>query len=83
MPRAVVIARLDHQRADFDGEIAACQEAFGAGVLPLYLPADGGQPRPRRADHPAVLRLLQRLPAHGRPSRTRPTSSASTRPATS
>ncbi|GHF67558.1 elongation factor G [Amycolatopsis bartoniae] len=42
MPRAVVIARTDHQRADVTGEIAACQEAFGAGVLPLYLPASGG-----------------------------------------
>jgi elongation factor G len=44
MPRAVVIARLDHQRADFAAELAACQEAFGAGVLPLYLPASGGKP---------------------------------------
>jgi len=43
MPRAVVIARLDHQRADTAAEIAACQEAFGAGVLPLYLPASGGK----------------------------------------
>ncbi|PRX46165.1 translation elongation factor 2 (EF-2/EF-G) [Prauserella shujinwangii] len=43
MPRAVVIARLDHPRADVEGEIAACQEAFGAGVLPLYLPAGGGR----------------------------------------
>ena len=42
MPRAVVIARLDHQRADVPAELAACQEAFGAGVLPLYLPATGG-----------------------------------------
>jgi elongation factor G len=41
MPRAVVIARLDHQRADVAAEMAACQEAFGAGVLPLYLPATG------------------------------------------
>ncbi len=43
MPRAVVIARLDHQRADPAAEMAACQEAFGAGVLPLYLPASGGR----------------------------------------
>lgn len=42
MPRAVVIARLDHQRADADAEIAACQAAFGSGVLPLYLPAGEG-----------------------------------------
>ena len=44
MPRAVVIARLDHHRADAEAEIAACQEAFGAGVLPLYLPAGNGKP---------------------------------------
>ncbi|MFJ8914229.1 elongation factor G-like protein EF-G2 [Amycolatopsis sp. NPDC102389] len=42
MPRAVVVSRLDHHRADPGGEIAACQEAFGAGVLPLYLPARDG-----------------------------------------
>lgn len=38
MPRAVVVNRLDHPRADLDGEIAACRAAFGAGVQPLYLP---------------------------------------------
>jgi elongation factor G len=38
MPRAVVITRLDSPRADFDATLAACQSAFGAGVLPLYLP---------------------------------------------
>ncbi|WP_034270680.1 elongation factor G-like protein EF-G2 [Haloechinothrix halophila] len=38
MPRAVVISRLDHPRADLPGELAACQQAFGAGVLPLYQP---------------------------------------------
>jgi elongation factor G len=43
MPRAVVIARLDHQRADAAAEMAACQQAFGDGVLPLYLPAPGRQ----------------------------------------
>ncbi|HET6503712.1 MAG TPA: elongation factor G-like protein EF-G2, partial [Amycolatopsis sp.] len=44
MPRAVVISRLDHHRADVMAEIAACQDAFGAGVLPLYLPAAGDRP---------------------------------------
>ncbi|HEX8761020.1 MAG TPA: elongation factor G-like protein EF-G2 [Pseudonocardiaceae bacterium] len=38
MPRAVVVSRLDHPRADLDGEIVACRAAFGDGVLPLYLP---------------------------------------------
>ena len=38
MPRALVVSRLDHPRADFHAELAACREAFGANVLPLYLP---------------------------------------------
>jgi elongation factor G len=38
MPRAVVIARCDHVRADIEATTAACQEAFGSGVAPLYLP---------------------------------------------
>src|SRR5690349_20962306 len=38
MPRAVVVARCDHPRADLEATVAACQEAFGAGVAPLYLP---------------------------------------------
>jgi elongation factor G len=44
MPRAVVITRLDHPRADFDEAVAICQRVFGEGVLPLYLPmhADDG-----------------------------------------
>ena len=43
MPRAVVISRLDHPRADFDAAIARCRLAFGDSILPLYLPvrADG------------------------------------------
>jgi elongation factor G len=44
MPRAVVVSRLDHHRADPDAEITACQKAFGAGVLPLYLPGNGSRP---------------------------------------
>jgi elongation factor G len=42
MPRAVVIARLDHPRADVEAEIASCRDAFGAGVQSLYLPVFGG-----------------------------------------
>jgi len=42
MPRAVVISRLDHPRADYEGVLAACQEAFGDSVLPLYLPVRTG-----------------------------------------
>lgn len=38
LPRAVVVTRLDHPRADFDEAVAICQRVFGDGVLPLYLP---------------------------------------------
>ncbi|MGD0602891.1 MAG: elongation factor G-like protein EF-G2 [Streptosporangiaceae bacterium] len=38
MPRAVVITKIDHQRAEFDPTLAACREAFGDAVAPLYLP---------------------------------------------
>jgi elongation factor G len=46
MPRAVVVTKIDHQRADFDETVAVCQRLFGEGVLPLYLPlaADDGTP---------------------------------------
>ena len=47
MPRAVVVTKIDHQRADFDEALAACRSAFGDGVLPLYLPvSDGSEPGP-------------------------------------
>ena len=32
---------MDHPRADYDGVLAACQKAFGDGVLPLYVPVRG------------------------------------------
>ena len=38
MPRAVVISRIDHPRANYEAVLAACQDAFGNSVLPLYLP---------------------------------------------
>lgn len=41
MPRAVVITKLDHARADHDGVVAHAREAFGDTVLPVYL-RDGG-----------------------------------------
>lgn len=42
MPRAVVITKLDHARANYPEALAAAQEAFGDKVLPLYLPTDDG-----------------------------------------
>ncbi len=41
MPRAVVITKIDHQRADFEQVLSACREAFGEAVAPLYLPVSG------------------------------------------
>ncbi|MEU4240346.1 elongation factor G-like protein EF-G2 [Actinoplanes sp. NPDC026619] len=38
MPRAVAITRLDHPRADYDGTLQDCQEAFGENVMPTYQP---------------------------------------------
>ncbi|MDX6326040.1 MAG: elongation factor [Nocardioidaceae bacterium] len=37
MPRAVVITKLDHARADCDAVVRAAQEAFGDKVVPVYL----------------------------------------------
>ena len=42
MPRAVVITKLDHARANYDNAFTATQDAFGDKVLPLYLPAGDG-----------------------------------------
>src|SRR6201997_146118 len=43
MPRAGVITKIDHQRADFEATLAACREVFGESVAPLYLPVSAGQ----------------------------------------
>ncbi|OBF46296.1 elongation factor G [Mycobacterium sp. 852002-50816_SCH5313054-b] len=42
MPRAVVITKLDHARANYQEALAAAQDAFGDKVLPLYLPMPDG-----------------------------------------
>ncbi|HSI93785.1 MAG TPA: elongation factor G-like protein EF-G2 [Jiangellaceae bacterium] len=41
MPRAIVLTKINHPRSDYAGTLAACQEAFGDKVLPLYLPTRG------------------------------------------
>ncbi|HVK28581.1 MAG TPA: elongation factor G-like protein EF-G2 [Nocardioides sp.] len=43
MPRAVVVSKLDHPRADVDGMIAAARAAFDGKVLPVYLAEGGGR----------------------------------------
>jgi elongation factor G len=42
MPRAVLVTKLDHARANYDNALTAAQQAFGDKVLPLYLPAGSG-----------------------------------------
>ncbi|HEY2507448.1 MAG TPA: elongation factor G-like protein EF-G2 [Streptosporangiaceae bacterium] len=42
-PRAVVITKIDHQRGDFEEALAACRDAFGGSLAPLYLPVTDGQ----------------------------------------
>jgi elongation factor G len=42
MPRAVVITKLDHARANYDSALVSTQDAFGDKVLPLYIPAGDG-----------------------------------------
>ena len=38
MPRAVVITKIDHHRAEFEATLTACRDAFGEAVAPLYQP---------------------------------------------
>ncbi|MGV0635848.1 elongation factor G-like protein EF-G2 [Mycolicibacillus trivialis] len=42
LPRAVVITKLDHPRADFAATLSGVRDAFGATVLPVYLPEGSG-----------------------------------------
>ncbi|WP_203569081.1 elongation factor G-like protein EF-G2 [Aestuariimicrobium ganziense] len=42
MPRAIVVTKLDAERGDFEAAVEACQEAFGANVVPAYLPLRRG-----------------------------------------
>lgn len=48
MPRAVAVTKIDHPRADYDEVVAQCQEAFGPGVHPAYVPAVEGSADDRR-----------------------------------
>ena len=42
MPRAVVVTKLDHARANFEQVLAQTQDTFGDKVLPVYLPERDG-----------------------------------------
>ena len=67
MPRAVVITKIDHQRADFEATLAACRSAFGEAVAPLYLPVSDGQGTPLRG---LIGLLSQRMFDYSSGSRT-------------
>ncbi len=41
MPRMVVVTHLDRPRAHYLDAIAACREAFGEGIQPIYVPVTG------------------------------------------
>ena len=66
MPRAVVVTKLDHARANYDSALAAAQNAFGDKVLPLYLPANPVH-GPDRAALPDALRVRRRQADHPQP----------------
>jgi elongation factor G len=53
MPRAVVITKLDHPRADYETVLTEAQDAFGDKVLPLYIPV--GRPGSPIGDLVALL----------------------------
>jgi elongation factor G len=42
MPRAVIVTKLDHARADYPGVVAQARAAFGEKVLPVCLPVTEG-----------------------------------------
>ena len=42
MPRAVVITKLDHARANFAHAVTTAQAAFGDKVIPLFVPGEAG-----------------------------------------
>lgn len=58
MPRAVVITKIDHQRADFDDLVLQCQDTFGEGVAPIYLPVGGADGSGEGAGVTGLLGLL-------------------------
>lgn len=72
MPRAVVISRIDHPRANYDAVLSECRAAFGDSVLPLYVPV-------RDADAVSgVLGLLSGSVSEYTPGEPRPAVRAAT-----
>jgi len=57
MPRAIVVTRCDHARADVAATVTTARETFGSGVAPLYLPILDG------TSLSGLYGLLSRTPA--------------------
>ncbi|MEL4358135.1 MULTISPECIES: elongation factor G-like protein EF-G2 [unclassified Luteococcus] len=38
LPRAIVVTKLDAERGDYETTVELCQQTFGEGVVPAYLP---------------------------------------------
>ncbi|QDP96050.1 elongation factor G-like protein EF-G2 [Microlunatus elymi] len=68
MPRAVVITQVDHPRADPEATVAACRQAFGGGVVPLYLPIREDGPNNDAKGVTGLYGLLSQTPADHAPS---------------
>jgi elongation factor G len=69
MPRAVVVTKLDHPRADHAGVVRSAQAAFGEKVLPVYLLESGAlasmirspSRQPEQADDPRRGDLIEAI----------------------
>lgn len=46
MPRLVVVTHVDQPQGEFSAALQVCQDAFGEGVQPLYLPCGSGPAGP-------------------------------------
>jgi elongation factor G len=47
IPRAVIITKLDRERASFDRTLDQLREAFGKRIAPIQVPIGGGRPARR------------------------------------
>src|SRR5664279_5300309 len=69
MPRAVVVTKVDSPRAEFERTVETCQQAFGDGVLPLYLPMHTGDPDAPGAVGGLIGLLSQQVADYSGPAR--------------
>lgn len=71
MPRGVLVSRIDQPRSDVAATVESCRNAFGPGVVPLYLPRYDG-------DRPVGLHGLLTGSAHDHALGEAPTTAART-----